>query len=68
MDRRKFLHLSLPATGAVYLANSLLSQQVMAEIGQQFNGQNPVESYDIVINGAGLSGYFAALHAASKGK
>jgi ribulose 1,5-bisphosphate synthetase/thiazole synthase len=68
MDRRKFLHLSLPATGAVFLTNSLLSQQAMGEISQQFNGQNPVETYDIVINGAGLSGYFAALHAASKGK
>jgi len=68
MDRRKFLHLTLPATGAVFLANSMLSEQAMAEIGQQFNGRNAVGHYDMVINGAGLSGYFAALHASSKGK
>jgi hypothetical protein len=68
MDRRKFLHLTLPATGAVFLSNSLLNQQAMAEISHQFDGSGSVESYDILINGAGLSGYFAALHAASKGK
>jgi ribulose 1,5-bisphosphate synthetase/thiazole synthase len=68
MDRRKFLHLTLPATGAVFLTNSMLNGQAMAEIGQQFDGKNAVGSYDIVINGAGLSGYFAALHASSTGK
>jgi ribulose 1,5-bisphosphate synthetase/thiazole synthase len=68
MDRRKFLNLTLPATGAVLLTSSLLSEQAMAEIGRQFDGKNAVGHYDIVINGAGLSGYFAALHAASKGK
>lgn len=68
MDRRKFLHLTLPATGAVLLTNSLLNQQAVAEISRQFGGGTPIESYDILINGAGMSGYFAALHAASRGK
>lgn len=68
MDRRKFLHLALPATGAVLLTNSLLNQQAMAEISRLFGGGAPVESYDILINGAGMAGYFAALRAASKGK
>ncbi|MHA4740380.1 FAD-dependent oxidoreductase [Dyadobacter sp. MSC1_007] len=68
MDRRKFLNLTLPATGAVFLTSSMLSEQAMAEIGQQFDGKNATGHYDIVINGAGLSGYFAALHASSKGK
>ncbi|WP_138475764.1 FAD-dependent oxidoreductase [Dyadobacter bucti] len=68
MDRRKFLHLTLPATGAVFLTNSMTNGQAMAEIGQQFDGRNAVGNYDMVINGAGLSGYFAALHASSTGK
>ncbi|REA64402.1 hypothetical protein DSL64_02290 [Dyadobacter luteus] len=68
MNRRKFLSYSMPATGAVLLTNSLLNQQAFAEISRQFDGQNPVGVYDIVINGAGLSGYFAALYAAKTGK
>jgi len=68
MDRRKFLNLTLPATGAVFLTSSILGEQAMAEIGRQFDGKNAAGHYDIVINGAGLSGYFAALYASSKGK
>ncbi len=60
MDRRKFLNLSLPATGAVFLAPGLFNMQAMAEINRQFSGKSNFEEYDLVINGAGLSGYFAA--------
>ena len=68
MKRREFLNLSLPATGAVFLAPGLFNMQAMAEINRQFSGKSNFEEYDIVINGAGLAGYFAAVHAAEKGK
>src|SRR5690606_24149664 len=68
MDRRKFLNLSLPATGAVFLAPGMFNMQAMAEINRQFSGKSNFDEYDVVINGAGLSGYFAAVHAAKKGK
>jgi flavin-dependent dehydrogenase len=68
MNRRKFLNLSLPATGAVFLAPGMFNMQAMAEINRQFSGKADFDDYDLVVNGAGLSGYFAAVHAAKKGK
>ncbi|WP_154857317.1 FAD-dependent oxidoreductase [Cyclobacterium xiamenense] len=68
MNRRKFLTISLPATGAVYLAPGMINLKAQAEIYQQFSGESAFDTYDLVINGAGLSGYFAALHAAKSGK
>ncbi len=68
MNRRQFLNLSLPATGAVILSNALLNREAYAEISRQFSGDATFEIYDIVINGAGLAGYFAAIHAAKQGK
>jgi hypothetical protein len=68
MNRRQFFNLSLPATGGVILSNSLLNAQAFAEISRPFLGGNSFDRYDLVINGAGLCGYFAALHAANQGK
>ncbi|HLU90472.1 MAG TPA: FAD-dependent oxidoreductase, partial [Cyclobacteriaceae bacterium] len=68
MKRRDFLKTSLPATGAVFLAPGLINLQAMAEINRQFSGKSAFDEYDVVVNGAGLSGYFAAVHAAKKGK
>lgn len=68
MNRRKFLNISLPATGAVFLAPGLIHMKTHAEIHRQFSGKSDFDTYDVVINGAGLSGYFAALHAAKSGK
>ncbi|HYH57083.1 MAG TPA: FAD-dependent oxidoreductase, partial [Anseongella sp.] len=68
MKRREFLNITLPATGAVFLAPGLLNTQAMAEINRQFSGESDFDEYDLVVNGAGLSGYFAAVHAAQKGK
>jgi len=67
MNRRNFLNLTLPATGAVLLSNSLLNQQAYAEISRQFSEPADFDTYDVVINGAGFAGYFAAIHAARKG-
>ena len=68
MNRRHFISLTLPATGAIMLAPGCLNRQALAEINQQFSGTPSFDQYDLVINGAGLAGYFAALHAAKSGQ
>ncbi|WP_188504132.1 FAD-dependent oxidoreductase [Parapedobacter pyrenivorans] len=67
MNRRNFIKLSVPATGMALLAPSLASQ-ALADINRQFTGRADFDMYDIVINGGGLRGYFAALHAVKAGK
>ncbi len=68
MKRRDFLSLSLPATGAIMLAPGLLGASARAEINRQFSGQPQSGSYDLLVNGGGLAGYFAAMQAAKSGK
>ncbi|MGV8091079.1 MAG: FAD-dependent oxidoreductase [Mangrovibacterium sp.] len=67
MDRRTFLNLGLPVAGAVMVSPAWLNAQVRAEITRQFSIPFSNEGYDLVINGAGLAGYFAAVEAAKKG-
>ena len=67
MNRREFLTYGVPATGAVMLLPGFAKAQLMSEINKQFEEKTRFEAYDIVINGAGLSGYFAAVEAAKKG-
>jgi ribulose 1,5-bisphosphate synthetase/thiazole synthase len=68
MNRRSFLNISLPATGAMLVGSSLIKSQAFADIHQQFSGKSDFDQYDLIVSGAGMSGYFAALHAAKKGK
>ncbi|ODS82508.1 MAG: hypothetical protein ABS46_08770, partial [Cytophagaceae bacterium SCN 52-12] len=68
MKRRDFLSLSLPATGAIMLAPGLLGASARAEINRQFSGAPEFDAYDLLINGGGLAGYFAAIEAARSGK
>ncbi len=68
MDRRKFLSITIPATGAIMMAPGCLNSRAIEEINQQFSGKCDFDQYDIVINGAGLGGYFAAINAAREGK
>lgn len=68
MKRRDFLSISLPATGAVLLGQGFMDRKIFREINNQFLGTESFSHYDLVINGAGLGGYFAALEAVSKGK
>ena len=68
MKRRQFLNLSLPTIGAALVGNTLLSQQAFADISRQFSNKNAINSYDLIINGAGLAGYFAAIEAIRMGK
>lgn len=68
MKRREFLNLSIPATGAILVSPGFISYQLEKEINAQFSNDEAIDQYDIVINGAGLSGYFAAIEAAKQGK
>lgn len=68
MKRREFLSWSIPATGAIMLAPGLLGASARAEINRQFGGNPDFENYDLLINGGGLGGYFAALQAVKSGK
>src|SRR5690554_1889499 len=67
INRRDFLNIGIPATGAVLMAPGLLSAQLRKEVEAQFTGGAQISEYDVVINGAGLAGYFAAMAAAKKG-
>ena len=68
MKRREFLNVSLPAVGTILVGQSVLGYGFTSEINRQFSGDPSFSSYDLIINGAGLSGYFAAVHAAKLGK
>lgn len=60
--------MSLPATGAIFLAPGFLPLQAQIELNRQFSTTREYDKYDVIVNGAGLMGYFAAIHAAKKGK
>lgn len=68
MKRRDFLNLSIPATGAILVAPGFMNKELYQEINHQFITNQSIESYDVVINGAGFGGYFAAIQAAKQGK
>jgi hypothetical protein len=68
MNRRKFLNIAMPATGGILLAPGMMDIKALAEVNRQFTGKSDFDTYDIIINGAGFSGYFAALKAADAGK
>ena len=68
MNRRDFISITLPATGAVLIYPGCINRQVSKEINQMFSGKSTFDQYDIVINGAGLAGYFIAINAARAGK
>ena len=68
MNRREFLNLSLPTTGALLAASGFISPQALSDINRQFSGPSTFDTYDLIINGAGLGGYLAALEAVRQGK
>lgn len=68
MNRRKFLNISLPATGAIMMGPGMMSLQAKSEIYRQFSGSSNFDTYDVVINGGGFAGYFAASEAVKLGK
>jgi ribulose 1,5-bisphosphate synthetase/thiazole synthase len=68
MKRRQFLNLSIPTFGVALMGGTMLSNESFAEIGRQFSSTKDFGAYDLIINGAGLAGYFAAIEAAKQGK
>jgi len=67
MNRRNFIKLGIPVTSVAMLAPSMMAR-AMADIDRQFTGEADFDSYNMVINGGGFSGYFLALQAAQSGK
>lgn len=49
------------------LTPGIFTSRALAEINRQFSELPQFDVYDLVINGAGLQGYFAAIGAAKKG-
>ncbi len=67
MNRRKFIANSLFATGGVLIGSNILHAEALKEINQQFSNDPINDGYDLVVNGAGLAGYYAAIEAARNG-
>ncbi|AEL27501.1 FAD-dependent oxidoreductase [Cyclobacterium marinum] len=68
MNRRKFLNISIPATGAIMVGPGIMNLKAKSEIYRQFSGSSNFDTYDVVVNGGGFAGYFAASEAAKLGK
>lgn len=67
MKRRDFIHINIAALGGVLINNHFSYAKAMEEISQSFQHTTEQNGYDLIINGAGLSGCFAAIEAARQG-
>lgn len=67
MKRRHFITNTLMATGGAMIGTNIIFSKAMEEINQQFSDHNKINGYDLIINGAGLAGYFAAIEASKIG-
>ena len=56
MKRRDFIHINIAALGGVLINNHFSYAQAMEEISQSFQYVTEQSGYDLIINGAGLSG------------
>lgn len=65
MDRRKFLNVSVMTLGGVLIGNNISQAAAREEIAKSLPIHDDV--YDLIINGAGLSGFFIALEARKRG-
>ena len=67
MKRRDFIHIHIAAFGGMLIDNHFSYAQAMGEISQSFQHVKEQNGYDLIINGAGLSGCFVAIEAARQG-
>lgn len=67
MKRREFLNVGLLTLGGVLIGRNFAFADALSETREVFRETNPVSSYDVIVNGAGLSGFFIALEAVKKG-
>lgn len=67
MKRREFLNVGLLTLGGVLIGRNFAFADALSETREVFRKITPVSSYDVIVNGAGLGGFFIALEAAKKG-
>lgn len=67
MKRREFLNIGLLTLGGVLVGRNFAFADALTETQEVFRKADPVSSYDMIINGAGLCGFFIALEAVKKG-
>lgn len=67
MKRRNFIANSILTVGGVLIGSNILRAEALHEINHQFSDKPNHDSYDLIINGAGLAGYYAAIEAARIG-
>lgn len=68
MKRRKFITLNMALLGGVVIGRDFGYANALTEAGKPFKViKDNISSYDLIINGAGLMGCFAALEASKKG-
>ena len=66
MKRREFISRGILTLGGVFIGQNISYAKALDEISDTFTN-NPSHIYDVVINGAGLNGFFTALEASRKG-
>ena len=67
MKRREFLNIGLLTLGGVLVGRNFAFADALTETQEVFRRADPVSSYDMIINGAGLCGFFITLEAVKKG-
>ena len=60
MKRREFLNIGLLTLGGVLVGRNFAFADALTETQEVFRRADPVSSYDMIINGAGLCGFFIA--------
>jgi Dehydrogenases (flavoproteins) len=67
MKRRDFISRTFLTLGGVMIGKNITYAEAIGEMSDVFTGVQSGHTYDVVINGAGLSGFFTALEASRKG-
>lgn len=58
MKRREFLNIGLLTLGGVLVGRNFAFADALTETQEVFRKADSVSSYDMIINGAGLCGFF----------
>jgi len=66
MKRRAFLNTGFLTLGGMMIGSNFTFANAMEETSESFKNLRDNNTYDLIINGAGLSGFFTALEAVKK--
>ena len=66
MQRREFINTGFLTLGGMLIGRNFTYANALAETSALFQDINGNTTYDLIINGAGLSGFFTALEAAKR--